>query len=255
MVFSAPRWTAPTAFIPAMKMPQLFTRRVLGLGSILILAGCATTAPDTIPEGLVRVQDTQADLVYARPGTDFGKYTEFYLVEPVIAFRADWQSDMAFRNPMAGGGSISSSDIERMKTEGKKLLAEEFEAELVKGGYKLVKQPGPNVLAIKASIVDIYVTAPDPNNLAGTWGRTYAQSGGSATLEIELFDSVSGQILARAHDDKDQDDTAGGWAWRFERNQMSNVNDARVAFSDWAQMLVNGLKRAKATNVPAPAKK
>lgn len=232
-----------------------FACRALAFGALCFLAGCATTAPDAIPEGLVRIKDTQADLVYARPGVDFGKYTEFYLLEPTIAFRADWESDMAFRNPMSGGGSISSSDIERMKATGKKLLAEEFDAELTKGGYKLVKQAGPHVLAVKPSIVDIYVTAPDPNNLSGTWGRTYARSGGSATLEIELYDSVSGQLLARAHDDKDQSDTDGSWAWRFDRNQMSNVNDARVAFSNWAQMLVNGLKRAKAAQVPAPVKK
>ena len=233
-----------------MKLFLLCPRRVLALGSLLLLAGCATTVPDAIPEGLVRVKDAQADLVYARPGVDFSKYTEFYLLEPTIAFRADWESDMAF--PGHGGGSISDSDIERMKATGRKLLAEEFDAELSKGGFTLVSKAGPKALAVKASIVDIYVEAPDPSNLAGTWGRTYARSGGSATLEIELYDSVSGQLLARAHDDKDQSDTDGSWVWRFERNQMSNINDARVAFSSWAQMLVNGLKRAKATNIPAP---
>ena len=233
-------------------IPRLFPRRLLAFGAILAFAGCATTSPDTIPEGLVLVKDSQADLVYVRPGVDFGKYTEFYLVEPTIAFRADWQSDMAFRGPMAGG-SISSSDVERMGAMGKKLLAEEFAVELKKGGFQLADKAGPQVLAVKASLVDIYLEVPDPNNLAGTWGRTYAKEGGSATLEIELYDSVSGQLLARAHDDKD--DSNDGYSWRFERNQMSNVNDARAAFSDWAQMLVNGLKRAKAAHVPAPAKK
>jgi len=237
--------------LPVMKMLSLpLNRRVLALGSLLLLAACATTAPDAIPEGLVRVKDTQADLVYVRPGIDFAKYTEFYLIEPTIAFRADWESDMAL--PGGGGGMITSSDIERMKDTGKKLLAEEFDAELTKGGFTLVKQPGAHALAVKASIVDIYVTAPDPSNLAGTWGRTYARSGGSATLEIELYDSVSGQILARAHDEKVQGED--GWSWRFQRNQMSNINDARVAFAGWAEMLVNGLKRAKAAKVAAPAK-
>jgi hypothetical protein len=228
-----------------------FPRRVLALGALLALAGCAT-APESIPEGLVLVKDTQADTVYARPGVDFGKYTQFYLLEPNIAFRADWESDMAFPGGGAGMG-ISSSDMERIISMGKKLLAEQFDAELKKGGFALVPKAGPHVLAVKASIADLYLEVPDPNNLAGTWGRTYSRSSGSATLEIELYDSVSGQLLARAHDDKDNEND--GYSWRFEKNQMSNINDARAAFSDWAQMLVNGLKRAKAQHVPAPAKK
>jgi len=227
-----------------------FSRRVLPLGALLVLAGCATTAPETIPEGLVLVKDTQADLVYARPGADLGKYTEFYLVEPTIAFRGDFQSDMNFRGGVATGG-MNSDDMGRMIDMGKKLLAEQFSAELKKGGLTLVKKPAPQALIVKASITDLYVNAPDVNDLNGTWGRTHANGAGSATLEIELYDSVTGQLLARAFDDKDGANS--GAAWRFERNQMSNINDARAAFSDWAQMLVHGLKRAQAAKVPAPA--
>ena len=231
--------------LPLVKFP----RRVLALGTLLVLAGCATTPPPA-PEGLVVVKDTQADLVYARPGADLGKYTEFYLVEPTIAFRGDFQSDMNFRGGVATGG-MSGDDMGRIIAMGKKILAEQFAAELKKGGFTLVKAPSSQALAVKASITDLYLNAPDVNDLNGTWGRTHANGAGSATLEIELYDSVTSQLLARAFDEKDGANASAAWA--FERNQMSNINDARAAFSDWAQMLVNGLKRAKAAKVPAPA--
>ncbi|MEJ1972514.1 MAG: DUF3313 family protein [Lacunisphaera sp.] len=234
-------------------LPLLSLRRVLALGVLIAFAGCATTPPpDTIPEGLVRVKDTQADLVYARPGVDFGKYTEFYLLEPSIAFRADFQGDMNFHGGIATGG-MSGSDLQRMIDLGKKLLAEQFDTELAKGGFTLVHAPSARALAVRASISDLYINAPDANDLNGTWGRTYANGAGSATLEIELYDSVSGQLLARAYDEKDDRNTSA--AWRFQRDRMSNINDARAAFSDWAQMLVNGLKRAQAAKVPASVNK
>src|SRR4051812_30228664 len=98
----------------------LSARRVLALGALLALAGCALKPPpETLPEGLVLTKGSEADIVYVRPGVDFGTYNQFYLVEPAIAFRADWKSDMTF----PGGGAapiVNDDDIKKMIDVGKK---------------------------------------------------------------------------------------------------------------------------------------
>jgi hypothetical protein len=59
-----------------------------------------------------------------------------------------------------------------------------------------------------------------------------------------LFDSQTGQLLVRALDQKANADD--GYTWRVQRNQNTNIQDARRALGLWAEMLVKGLDRAKA---------
>lgn len=102
--------------------------------------------------------------------------------------------------------------------------------------------PEGDVLLVRATISDLSINAPDPNNTAGIWSRVYAESAGDATLTIELYDSVTEQILARAIDTKI--DIGDSFGWREERTHYSNVNDAREALNSWAKDLVKGLQRA-----------
>lgn len=140
---------------------------------------------------------------------------------------------------------ISDSDMEKMIAEGKKLLTEEFTKELTKGGFAIATEIGPDVLVIRPSILNLDIYAPDPNNTAGMWTKTYTDGAGEATMVLELYDSVTRQLLVRAFDEKVG--SMDGFGWRVgQRTQFTNINDARMAFGDWAIMLVEGLKRAKA---------
>jgi Protein of unknown function (DUF3313) len=216
---------------------------LIAIGFMLGFAGCTTapTLPDVTPEGLTRVKDAQADVVYVLPTAQLGKYTKVALLEPRIAFRAGWQSDTGSGNLM---NRISDSQMQKMIELGKKLLTEEFTKELTKGGFAVVTTVGPDVLAVKASIVNLDVRAPDPDNLGGMWTKTYTDGAGEATLSLELYDSVSAQLLAQAVDHKSDDHN--GYSWRISRDQNTNINDARAALGSWAEMLVKGLKRAEA---------
>lgn len=219
---------------------------VLIVSSLLLLTACTSTPyPEVSHDGLVRVEKSKADAVYLLPGADLGEYTKINLLEPQIAFRKYWQQDV---NSGRTFNRINEGDMVRMIETGKHLLVEQFARELEKGGYAVVDSPGPDVLAVKAAILDLDMTAPDPNNAAGIWANTYARGAGQATLQLELYDSVSGQLLVRAFDRKyEQDD---GFGWRIPRTQATNIQDARRAFSDWARMLVKGLNQAKTNSAP-----
>lgn len=209
---------------------------------VLLLAACSTTSkyPEVSHDGLVRQPSKRADAVYVLPGADLSGYTKVTLLEPQIAFRKYWQSDI---NSSRTVNRISDKEMDKMIATGKELLIEQFTKELEKGGYSVVTESGPDVLAVKPAIVDLDVYAPDPNNMSGIWMDTYARGSGEATLYLELYDSVTDQLLLRAIDTK-RDDT-DPMSWRIPRTQASNIQDARWAFSDWARMLVKGLKQAK----------
>ncbi len=218
------------------------------LGLVLVLAvrvAAAPAAPETTPDGLALVKQAKADLVYRRPGASFTGYTKVVLVEPRIAFRKNWQTDANFKNPSQ---PVTEADMQKMIAKGKALLLESLATELSKAGYALSTGVGPDVLAVKPTIFDLDVLAPETDSMEATWAKIYTKGVGSATLMIELFDSGSGQLLARAYDEKSSEDNNSTWA--VPRNRASNIADARRAFDDWAAMLAQGLGRAKTEKAP-----
>ncbi len=239
---------------------------------LLALTGCETTSsspaassttsytpaqadaafPDSTPEGLTRVKGGQADVVYVLPGADLGTYTEVTLAEPEVEFVKNWRWD--YNSKVSFENQISSSDMVTMVTTGKSLLKESFTKQLTKGGYTVVNAPGPKVLLVKATLADLDVYSPDPNLRASASNRTYTQGAGEATMVVELHDSVTGQLLARAYDRKSgKAGFASGTSG--SRDHATNMADASAALDYWAGLLVNGLNRLKTAHLPAPAVK
>ena len=112
-----------------------------------------------------------------------------------------------------------------------RLFQETFRAELGRGGFKLVEEPGPQTLRATAAIIDLYVTAPDAMSPGRT--RVYTANTGRMTLVIELRDSITGEILARA---VDQQSGRGTGMWTVT-NSVMNTADARRAIGIWASSL------------------
>ncbi len=219
--------------------------------SILVAATSTTFAkknmPDVTHEGLERVKgDGTADYIYIHPEADFSGYKRVILDEPQISFARYWQQSA---NSGRTFDRITNSDIEKMISTGKKLLTEEFTKELKNGGITIAGKAEGDVLLVKAIISDLSLNAPDPKKTAGGWSRVYAESAGDATLTVELYDSITKQILIRAIDTKR--DVGESFGWRRPRSHYTNVQDARQALGEWARTLTIGLQRAMA----APPKK
>ena len=208
-----------------------------------VISGCTTASkyPDVSPDGLTRVESKRADAVYVRPEADLTGYTKVALLEPQISFRRNWQEDT---NANRRFDRISDDEVAKMIEVGKQLLAEEFLKALQEGGYEVVSERGPDVLLVKPAVVDLDIFAPDPGNNSGIWTTTYTNGSGRGTLWLELYDSVTSQLLVRAYDTKSNEND--GFTWRIPRSQATNINDARFAFRSWAKMLVKGLDAAKA---------
>jgi len=234
---------------PIIMHPTPLSSRLFVSGVLLLLfTACATTpeAPEVTAEGLTKVAHSRADLVYVRSGVSFAGYKKVMLFEPTIAFRKHWQTDIQMETPAR---PVTDADMAKMIAMGKKLLIEAFNRELTKAGYTLVLEPGPDVLAVRPAIMDLDVYAPDPNKeLLTSFNKTYTDGAGSATLAIELYDSVTSQLLARAYDQRSGEDNSRSWG--VQRNQQTNIQDASFAMSEWARMFVKGLERAKEAKAP-----
>jgi hypothetical protein len=200
------------------------------LGAALAAALCTACANDTSTrnlevahDGLERVAKSKVERAWVKPGVDFSQYTEVGLLDCFVSFRRNWKMN----HP-----GVRKRDMERI-TSG---LADEFRQvftnELENGGYPVVADTAENVLLIRPAIIDLDVAAPQKN----TGGRSdsFTTSPGAMTLVIELYDSVSNEILARAIDRR-RARNVGNIQWT---TSGTNREAARRILGRWAGMLV-----------------
>ncbi len=185
--------------------------------------------PDTY-DGLVRVPDSKVAVAYIDPEADFSVYDKVMIVDCFVAFRKDWQRDQTRTGSHV---RVTSSDMERIKAATAELFREVFTEKLSEeGGYEIVEEAGDDVLLVRPAIIDLDVTAPDTQSAGRT--RTYTTTSGAATLYVELYDSVSGDILARAADR--QTTRSIGYTLSYT-NRVTNRADAKRMLGIWADLL------------------
>ena len=124
----------------------------------------------------------------------------------------------------------------------KKALSEEFlkifKRELQdEGGYTVVDTGGEDVLVLRPAIINLDVSAPD--KMTPGMSETFTTSAVAMTLYLELYDSVSSQILARyVHADGDREGTMQ------VANRVTNKAAADRILTRWADRLRKGLDDA-----------
>jgi hypothetical protein len=127
--------------------------------------------------------------------------------------------------------------MERIKADVATLFERVFSERLEAAGYPVVDVMGDDVLLLRPAIIDLDVTAPDLNTAGRT--RNFTASTGAATLYIELYDSVTGDILGRAADRQSVRNAGGNISWS---NSVSNMADANRMIGRWADRLVGFLQ-------------
>lgn len=210
--------------------------RTASAGAAVLL--CATLAlftaplsaedlPATSPEGLVLRPGKAAKVVYVRPGVDFSQYKRFAILECPVAFRKDWQRDQA-----SSGRRVTQKEMDEIRAglsaEFRRIFTDELQN---KGGYQVVTTGGEDVLVLRPAIIDLDVTAPD--TLEPGRNFTLSESAGAMTLYLEIYDSVTNQILARAIDRE----TSRGMGRIQWQNRVTNKNEADRILRRWASAL------------------
>jgi hypothetical protein len=191
----------------------------------------AQEAEDISFDGLVPVEDARVASAFIDPDADFSVFKRFAILDTYVAFKSNWQRDQ--NSSRRGSSRISTSDMEKIKADVarifKEVMIERMEAD---DGFEVVDFADDDVLLLRAAIIDLDVTAPD--TLSAGRSQTYAASAGAATLYIELFDSVTGEIIGRAIDRQGARRAGGTISWS---NSVTNVAEARRIFGGWADLL------------------
>lgn len=219
-------------------MKQFRHYSIIGLFAVMLGLGACATQPagsgyaEQTADGLQRVNTPRLDVAYVRPGADFSRYHKVMIKSVEVRFLKDWAREHR---------EVTPADQERIKQGLARLFREVFTAELQKkGNIQVVNEPGPDVLAINAQLIDLDVTAPD--TLRSGRNQTFVTTAGSVTLLGELSDSVSGEILARVADHKQ----ARTFTDHFEiANSVTNSMEARRVLRYWADLLRRHLTAVK----------
>lgn len=225
------------------------TRNKVSLVIIALLIGMMAAAPvwakKKLPEfndeGMELVKDTDLATVYADPGADLSIYKKVMLMDATVAFRKNWKRD---QNRGVSSMRVKDRDMEKIQSEVAELFKDIMSKELVENGYEMADAPGEDVLLVKPAIVDLDVFAPDIQGASRV--NSYSESAGEMTLNLELFDSVTNDKIAKATDR--QRDWRQGWLqWR---TKVSNRADAKRMITVWAKALTSALNEARSVDAP-----
>lgn len=213
------------------------------LTSTLFLGACSTTeAPATSDDGLKLVEGSRVDIAYMAPEADFSQYNRVNIASVDVSFRKNWLRDQNTER-RSTAQRISQEDADNIKAALAASFRDIFTEELEKAGYTVITEVDPSgdnedLLLLLPAIADLDVTAPD--TMTAGRSRSYTTSAGSMTLELELRDSISGDVLGRVEDSRDAPDHGHV---RYS-NSVTNKSEANRMLRRWAGMLVAALDRA-----------
>lgn len=180
-------------------MRSRFSIGVLVVGAVALTAlaaGCAVDRSlhfsDGEPsDGLRAIEPVPFQRAWAREGVDFSRYDQVLPRFAGIAYRRPPKEirTLVLRRanyPMPAG----LNDI--LMTG----LANVFHEAIDESPLQRAREAGPSVLLMRVSLVDLVVFAP-----LGSWSvddRVWVEAAGTFTLVIDLYDSQSGELFARA---------------------------------------------------------
>lgn len=165
--------------------------------------------------------EDRAALLYIKPDADFKPYDKIMFDRVMV-----WLS------PEAQSRGIDPALLKEMTDHYQKALLD-----AVKDDYRVVDQPGPGVLRVRAAITDVKPSKPVANTMSTILPIGWVVSGatkvasdenvgtGEAAAEMEFLDSMSGERLAAAVDRRQGGKAAFRGKW----------TDAKDAFDFWAK--------------------
>jgi hypothetical protein len=216
---------------------------VLGAGAFSPAVHAASKLPEVLPEGLKLLPKTKASAVYMRDGANFGAYDKVAILECPVAFRQNWQRDQNRK----GTSRVTDSDVTKIRTALSAEFKKVFSQQLAAKGQTVVTDGGSGVLILRPAIINLDIQVP---NTTAPNAYTFSDSAGQATLYLELYDGVSGELLARIIDARE---AGADMVGNRLRNRNTNRADADRLLNMWADRLGTYLQTARESATPAAA--
>lgn len=182
-------------------------------------------------DGLKKVPSkVENRVVYINPHADFSVYKSIQILKAHVAFKKNWQKDFNRENG-ATLGKVSDKDILEIKAKISKMFDDTFTQNFSENGYPVVNTAVTGTLLIRPALVDLDLA--NTGTSAPSNARTFSKEDESVTLYIELYDAVTGEILARVAENKSvTDNEYYGW-----QNRSRNNSDMIRLLTGWATEL------------------
>jgi ribosomal protein S17E len=204
--------------------------------SLFWITACSapsTTAPEISKEGMQLTTATRSTIAYQKPGVNFSEYNKVKILPSAVAFKKNWERDYN-RDHSTLSTRVRDEDVIRIKNEVATLFDKIFREEFSNvAKIKLVEHVNSNTLIMRPAIINLDVHAPDLRSASNV--RVYTQEAGQATLFIEIYDGVSGEILARILNSA----VAGDSGYHQWATRVSNRADATRMIKKWANTLIS----------------
>jgi hypothetical protein len=214
---------------------------VVVLLAFLGLASLASGQTPESPDGLVKITSRRMDLAWLRPGADFRPYTKVIISPTQVAFQPNWLKDYNLNASL--GNWVSQEQANKIMAAAQTNFDEIFTDAFRKAGYEVVTAPGPDVLRVNSSILDLDVNAPLGQSTGQT---TWIISAGQAALIVEVRDSTTHALLGRVADRRETQDLG-----RQIATTATTLYDFRLLFNLWARICTNALGELKSAS-PIP---
>ncbi len=210
------------------------------IGSLLaalVLVACQHTAHDqssnhtaAIPDNLVRVDHTSAELTYVDPTADFSKYTAIVLTPLGVDNVEIIQPSPSIATIGMRNWQLTDADKQRLQEDFRVAMVKQLSE---KGGYLLVDSAADNVLRISAVLTRIAPTAPKDDNRSRPPGRGkfFSEGAGKLRVEVTFSDAETGSVLALVKDTR-----SGSSIWGIN-NSVTNAAEVRRVFTAWAMQI------------------
>jgi len=193
---------------------------VIRLGIVLLASLTVAACTKTIITGSFhRVPNTAVEYAYINQEADFSKYTRLMSGGLEIYYPE-------------GEETPDPADLDRIRG----YFRDAFAA-AIGDAYEIVTEPGPDVLKVSAQIVDMKIS-PGGAVFEATGRLRDVVAHGELTFLMEMSDSVTGQVLARAGD-KSSDISAD--------KDDATWDDVQRAAEYWAGLFRNWLDTALGT--------
>lgn len=213
---------------------RLYQCVLLALAASLV-AGCATTKKHeqeaqvkADKAGLTLVEKSRFDGTFIAPGAKFSQYKKLFVEQlnlSEVKIRKQSSNNLINDTPW----ELNDADRRYYQERYTEALMNNLIAD---GTYATAMQAGPDVLTLSAKILEIApLGSKDDMKGRPTNVKVYSEGMGTMTLELSLYDSVSGKLLAIITDQRDL-----GRIWE-ENNRVTNNVQIRLAFNQWLQNL------------------
>jgi hypothetical protein len=198
---------------------------------------------DVTTDGLTVTKSTRHTEKQIKDGVDWSEYTKYQITPVEVSFRKNWKRDYN-KSQKTLSMQVTDKDMARIRESMAKIVYEEFDSALQeKGGLTKVDQADSSTLLFKPKIINLDVYAPDVDS--SYISRSYVRQAGRATLFLEVYDAVSGDILSRWVNTREDPDR-GYFDWA---NRITNADRATHVVRAWAKRLVEGLDDLKAESL------